>query len=65
MFPFPTEKGYIVYQAILHMDDPLSTNTYLRIGRIGAMVTVLSDTFNNISVISCQSIVCVEETGVP
>ena len=65
IFPFPTEKVYIVYQAILHMDHPLNTNANLRIGRIGVMVTVLSDTFNNVSVILCQSVLCVEETGVP
>ena len=31
----------------------------------GIRVVVCNDTFNNISVISCQSILLVEETGLP
>ena len=44
----------------------LALNTNQSIKRVGrASVMVLNATFNNISVISWQSVLLVEETGVP
>jgi len=43
----------------------ISNLKYFYISRVSVKVMVLNVTFNNISVISWQSVLLVEETGVP